>query len=104
MSIPLSQDGRCPIPLPECVERCIGGAEVVRSFDNELQRLTGEIGRMGDIAVAQLDAAIDVMQRRDARYGIETTLVNGTWATDIVFSAGNQSNDSPALAVVDFAM
>ena len=33
-----------------------------------------------------------------------TTLVNGTWATDIVFSAGNQSNDSPALAVVDFAM
>jgi phosphate transport system protein len=40
---------------------------IVRSFDNELQRLTGEIGRMGDIAAAQLDAAIDVMQRRDAR-------------------------------------
>jgi phosphate transport system protein len=40
---------------------------IVKSFDNELQRLYGEIARMGEIAVAQLDAAIDVLQRRDSR-------------------------------------
>jgi phosphate transport system protein len=40
---------------------------IVKSFDNELQRLYGEIGRMGEIAVSQLDAAIDVLQRRDSR-------------------------------------
>ena len=40
---------------------------IVKSFDNELQRLYGEIGRMGEIAIAQLDAAIDVLQRRDSR-------------------------------------
>jgi phosphate transport system protein len=40
---------------------------IVKSFDNELQRLYGEIGRMGELAVAQLDAAVDVLQRRDSR-------------------------------------
>ena len=40
---------------------------IVKSFDNELARLTGEIGRMGEIASAQLDAAIDVMVRRDSK-------------------------------------
>jgi phosphate transport system protein len=40
---------------------------IVKSFDTELRRLTGEIDRMGEIAVAQLDAAIDVLQRRDSR-------------------------------------
>ena len=40
---------------------------IVKSFDNELTRLYGEIGRMGDIAVAQLDAAIDVLMRRDSK-------------------------------------
>jgi phosphate transport system protein len=40
---------------------------IVKSFDNELKRLYGEIARMGEIAVAQLDAAIDVLQRRDSR-------------------------------------
>ena len=40
---------------------------IVKSYDNELQRLDGEIQRMGQIAVAQLDAAIDVLQRRDSQ-------------------------------------
>ena len=40
---------------------------IVKSFDNELKRLYGEITRMGDIAVAQLDAAIDVLMRRDSK-------------------------------------
>ena len=40
---------------------------IVKSFDSELQRLYGEIGRMGEIAIAQLDAAVDVLQRRDSR-------------------------------------
>ncbi len=39
---------------------------IVKSFDSELQRLYGEIQRMGEIAISQLDAAIDVLQRRDS--------------------------------------
>lgn len=40
---------------------------IVKSFDSELHRLYGEIERMGEIAMAQLDAAIDVLQRRDSQ-------------------------------------
>ncbi|GAB2659049.1 phosphate signaling complex protein PhoU [Arenimonas aestuarii] len=40
---------------------------IVKSYDDELTRLDGEIIRMGQIAVAQLDAAIDVLQRRDTQ-------------------------------------
>ena len=40
---------------------------IVKSFDNELQRLTQEIGRMGEIATSQLDAAVDVLMRRDSK-------------------------------------
>ncbi len=40
---------------------------IVKSFDSELTRLYGEIDRMGEIAMAQLDAAIDVLQRRDSQ-------------------------------------
>ncbi|MCX7043644.1 MAG: phosphate signaling complex protein PhoU [Gammaproteobacteria bacterium] len=40
---------------------------IVKSFDSELERLYGEITRMGEIATAQLDAAIDVMIRRDTK-------------------------------------
>lgn len=40
---------------------------IVKSFDSELDRLYGEIERMGEIATAQLDAAIDVMLRRDTK-------------------------------------
>ncbi len=40
---------------------------IVKSYDSELKRLDGEIQRMGGIAIAQLDAAIDVLQRRDSQ-------------------------------------
>ena len=40
---------------------------IVKSFDTELARLTGEIVRMGEIAVAQLAASMDVLVRRDSR-------------------------------------
>jgi phosphate transport system protein len=40
---------------------------IVKSFDSELERLYGEINRMGEIAIAQLDAAIDALVRRDSK-------------------------------------
>ena len=40
---------------------------IVRSHDEERQRLIGEIMRMGELAVAQLEAALDVVERRDDR-------------------------------------
>ena len=40
---------------------------IVKSFDTELARLTGEIVRMGEIAVTQIEAAMDVLERRDSR-------------------------------------
>jgi len=40
---------------------------IVKSYDEEQQRLLGEIVRMGEMAAAQLDAALDVLQRRDDR-------------------------------------
>ena len=40
---------------------------IIRSYDAELHRLTGEIVRMGELAVSQLEAAIDVVERRDER-------------------------------------
>ena len=39
---------------------------IVKSFDSELERLYGEITRMGELATLQLDAAVDVMLRRDS--------------------------------------
>ena len=39
---------------------------IVKSYDDELKRLTGEIQRMGEIALAQLRAAIDVVSERDS--------------------------------------
>jgi phosphate transport system protein len=38
---------------------------IVKSYDEERQRLIGEIMRMGEMSVAQLDAALDVVERRD---------------------------------------
>jgi phosphate transport system protein len=40
---------------------------IVKSFDSELERLYGEINRLGEIAIAQLDAAIDALVRRDSK-------------------------------------
>lgn len=38
---------------------------IVKSYDEERQRLIGEILRMGGMSVAQLEAALDVVERRD---------------------------------------
>ncbi|MDH5821520.1 phosphate signaling complex protein PhoU [Luteimonas sp. RD2P54] len=38
---------------------------IVKSYDEERQRLLGEILRMGGMAAAQLQAALDVVERRD---------------------------------------
>lgn len=40
---------------------------IIRSYDDELKRLTGEIVRMGEIAIAQIEGAVDVVERRDSR-------------------------------------
>lgn len=40
---------------------------IVKSFDTELVRLTGEIVAMGELSVAQLDNAIDALGKRDSR-------------------------------------
>ena len=39
---------------------------IVRSYDEESTRLRDEILRMGNMAAAQLEAALDVVERRDA--------------------------------------
>ncbi len=38
---------------------------IVKSYDEEQRRVVGEIVRMGETAVAQLEAALDVVERRD---------------------------------------
>ena len=38
---------------------------IVKSYDDEQQRLHNEILRMGEMSVAQLEAALDVVERRD---------------------------------------
>ena len=40
---------------------------IVKSYDEEQQRLKGELLRMGEMAAAQLQAALDVVERRDDR-------------------------------------
>ncbi|HEU0196222.1 MAG TPA: phosphate signaling complex protein PhoU [Nevskiaceae bacterium] len=40
---------------------------IVKSYDNELARLTGEIVAMGQLAATQLDNAIDALGKRDSR-------------------------------------
>src|SRR5512141_1234891 len=48
---------------------------IVKSFDTELARLTGEIVRMGEISITQLEAAMDVLERRDSR-AAERVIIN----------------------------
>jgi phosphate transport system protein len=38
---------------------------IVKSIDEEQRRLVGELVRMGELAAAQLEAALDVVERRD---------------------------------------
>ena len=38
---------------------------IVKSYDEELRRLLNEILRMGEMAASQLEAALDVIERRD---------------------------------------
>jgi phosphate transport system protein len=45
----------------------LGKDHIIKSYDSELARLTGEIVRMGELSAAQLEAAIDVVERRDDR-------------------------------------
>ena len=44
-----------------------GSEHIIKSYDSELARLTGEIVRMGELSVTQLESAIDVVDRRDER-------------------------------------
>jgi phosphate transport system protein len=40
---------------------------IVKSYDTEIARLTGEIAAMGELAIAQLEAAMDALIKRDSR-------------------------------------
>ncbi len=40
---------------------------IVKSFDEEMSRLTGEIAAMGDLAVKQLESAMDALGKRDSK-------------------------------------
>ncbi|MGH8233920.1 MAG: phosphate signaling complex protein PhoU [Rhodanobacteraceae bacterium] len=40
---------------------------IVKSFDEEMSRLTGEIAAMGELAVRQLEASMDALGKRDSR-------------------------------------
>lgn len=40
---------------------------IVKSYDEEVSRLTGEIAAMGELAVRQLEASMDALGKRDSR-------------------------------------
>ena len=40
---------------------------IVKSYDAEITRLTGEIAAMGELSVAQLEAAMEALDQRDSR-------------------------------------
>ena len=54
------------------------GEHIVKSYDEELKRLTGEIQRMGDLALAQLDASIDAVMERDSSEAMKIVQSDGT--------------------------
>ena len=53
---------------------------IVKSYDEELERLTGEIQRMGELALAQLQAAIDAVVERESDVALK--VVQGDAAID----------------------
>jgi phosphate transport system protein len=55
-----------PFPVPH-ENPMSNETHIIKSYDGELTRLTGEIVRMGELSVKQLEAAIDVVERRDER-------------------------------------
>src|SRR5690554_4754829 len=68
---------------------------IVRSYDEESQRLTGELLRMGEMAAAQLEAALDVVERRDD--GAAARIVANDEAIDAL--EGEVSHDVMKLAL-----
>lgn len=58
---------------------------ILKSFDTELDRLYDEIKRMGELAMSQLDAAVDVLGRRDSNAA--TRVVANDDAIDAMESA-----------------
>ena len=44
---------------------------LIKSYDDELARLTAEIAHMGETAIAQLKAAMDAVEQCDARAGMQ---------------------------------
>src|SRR6187399_1652644 len=63
----LERHGRQPHHWRPRAMNVSSNEHIVKSFDSELERLYGEIDRMGKTALAQLDAAVDVLVRRDTR-------------------------------------
>ncbi len=61
---------------------------IVKSFDTELERLTGEIVRMGEISIAQIEAAMDVLERRDSR-AAERVIANDDAIDDLENAVGH---------------
>jgi phosphate transport system protein len=55
---------------------------IVRSYDEERERLIGEILRMGRMSVSQLEAALDVVERRDDKAA--TRIVSNDEAIDLL--------------------
>ena len=40
---------------------------IVKSYDTEIERLSAEIAAMGELAIAQLEAAMDALAKRDSK-------------------------------------
>src|SRR5690606_4834756 len=65
-----ARSSESPIPNPESRPTTMTTQphdHIVRSHDEERNRVIGEILRMGEMAAAQLEAALDVVERRDDR-------------------------------------
>jgi hypothetical protein len=65
LSFPMSQDSRCPITLRDCIEECIGGPSVVRSFDPRVLR---------GLLLHHLLSRINRSRHQPARAGLRATL------------------------------